>query len=178
MAGTGDHQVMKAIAEKRKEFKDFRQPLRLGLYSHAVMINQALGILFMGGGQYSLRHDRQAIAMLLLATYPFGNAAHPAEERHYLAANRHLYAIAVEKRSLQVLYRFLFSSFCLSSFEQWGVHEQPHLLHMLKGLGATSFSGVTAFQKCAMLRDFLRRLLKRRQENWYDFQYVCIRRTS
>eukprot|EP00920_Eleutheroschizon_duboscqi_P018464 GHVT01043971.1.p1 GENE.GHVT01043971.1~~GHVT01043971.1.p1 ORF type:complete len:493 (+),score=2.97 GHVT01043971.1:797-2275(+) len=101
MAGTGDHQVMKAIAEKRKEFKDFRQPLRLGLYSHAVMINQALGILFMGGGQYSLRHDRQAIAMLLLATYPFGNAAHPAEERHYLAANRHLYAIAVEKRSLQ-----------------------------------------------------------------------------
>ena len=63
-------------------------------------LGMALGILFMGGGRYSLSTSPSAIAALVCALFPRWPIS-PLENRYHLQAFRHLYALAVEPRCLE-----------------------------------------------------------------------------
>ncbi|GAA5875766.1 hypothetical protein JCM3774_006451 [Rhodotorula dairenensis] len=94
MAGTGEVNVLRRLRVAH------------GLYSEGVTYgshlasHMALGLLFLGGGRYTLGNSDAAIAALLLSLYP----AFPAtsvENRAHLQAFRHLWVLAVEPRYLE-----------------------------------------------------------------------------
>lgn len=68
MAGTGNLEVMRFVRYLRT---------RVGLSSSSVvtygshlMIHMALGLLFLGGGRYTLSNSPAAVAALIAAFYP------------------------------------------------------------------------------------------------------------
>ncbi|KAF5270424.1 hypothetical protein FQR65_LT05612 [Abscondita terminalis] len=95
MAGTGNLQVMRIVRHLRR---------RVGLASSAVVtygshlaIHMALGLLFLGGGRYTLSNSPASVAALICAFYP-KFPTHSADNRYHLQAFRHLYVLAVEPR--------------------------------------------------------------------------------
>ncbi|KAK4883598.1 hypothetical protein RN001_006917 [Aquatica leii] len=95
MAGTGNLQIMRIVRHLRR---------RVGLASSAVVtygshlaIHMALGLLFLGGGRYTLSNSPASIAALICAFYP-KFPTHSADNRYHLQAFRHLYVLAVEPR--------------------------------------------------------------------------------
>uniref|UniRef100_A0A8C2IKX9 Anaphase-promoting complex subunit 1 n=1 Tax=Cyprinus carpio TaxID=7962 RepID=A0A8C2IKX9_CYPCA len=61
--------------------------------------HMALGLLFLGGGRYTLSTSNSAIAALLCALYPHF-PAHSTDNRYHLQALRHLAVLAAEPRLL------------------------------------------------------------------------------
>lgn len=68
MAGTGNLEVMRLVRHLRR---------RVGVNSSSVvtygshlMTHMALGLLFLGGGRYTLSNSPSAIAALIAAFYP------------------------------------------------------------------------------------------------------------
>ncbi|KAJ8248603.1 hypothetical protein GJAV_G00243760 [Gymnothorax javanicus] len=61
--------------------------------------HMALGLLFLGGGRYTLSTSNSAIAALLCALYPHF-PAHSTDNRYHLQALRHLVVLAAEPRLL------------------------------------------------------------------------------
>ncbi|ELK26073.1 Anaphase-promoting complex subunit 1 [Myotis davidii] len=68
-------------------------------YGFHLAHHMALGILFLGGGRYSLSTSNSSIAALLCALYPHF-PAHSTDNRYHLQALRHLYVLAAEPRLL------------------------------------------------------------------------------
>ncbi|KAF5273421.1 hypothetical protein FQA39_LY07438 [Lamprigera yunnana] len=95
MAGTGNLQIMRIVRHLRR---------RVGLSSSAVVtygshlaIHMSLGLLFLGGGRYTLSNSPASIAALICAFYP-KFPTHSSDNRYHLQAFRHLYVLAVEPR--------------------------------------------------------------------------------
>ncbi|XP_045465674.1 anaphase-promoting complex subunit 1 isoform X2 [Harmonia axyridis] len=95
MAGTGNLDVMKLIRHLRK---------RVGVSSSAIVtygshlaIHMALGLLFLGGGKFTLSNSPASVAALICAFYP-KFPTHSNDNRYHLQAFRHLYVLAVESR--------------------------------------------------------------------------------
>lgn len=67
MAGTGDLEVLRLCRHLRS-----RVGVGYGyvLYGSHMAISMALGLLFMGGGRYTLSSDPEAIAAMLCAFFP------------------------------------------------------------------------------------------------------------
>lgn len=61
-----------------------------------------LGLLFLGGGKFSLKRDPVSIACLLLSILP-RYPMRASDHKHHLQALRHLYVLAVEPRVLQTI---------------------------------------------------------------------------
>ncbi|XP_071453561.1 anaphase-promoting complex subunit 1 [Hetaerina americana] len=68
-------------------------------YGSHLATHMALGLLFLGGGRYTLSTSPPAIAALLCAFFP-KFPTHSNDNRYHLQALRHLYVLAVEPRLL------------------------------------------------------------------------------
>ncbi|KAM9365814.1 anaphase-promoting complex subunit 1 isoform 2-T3 [Pholidichthys leucotaenia] len=93
MAGTGDLKVLQFCRFLHK---------RMGTemnYGFHMAHHMALGLLFLGGGRYTLSTSNSAIAALLCALYPHF-PAHSTDNRYHLQALRHLVVLAAEPRLL------------------------------------------------------------------------------
>ncbi|KAI0221452.1 Anaphase-promoting complex subunit 1 [Lamellibrachia satsuma] len=96
MAGTGNLDVLRLCRHLRS---------RVGanynyvLYGSHLGVSMALGLLFMGGGRYTLGTKPECVAILLCAIYPMW-PIHSNDNRYHLQAFRHLYVLAAEPRIL------------------------------------------------------------------------------
>ncbi|XP_075452467.1 anaphase-promoting complex subunit 1 [Ascaphus truei] len=68
-------------------------------YGFHLAHHMTLGMLFLGGGRYSLSTSNSSIAALLCALYPHF-PVHSTDNRYHLQALRHLYVLAAEPRLL------------------------------------------------------------------------------
>ena len=92
-AGSGDLDVF-----RRLRVLHGRQTADVTCGSH-MAVHMAIGVLFMGGGQYSFSNSDSAVAALLSAFYP-QFPVFPADNRAHLQAFRHLWVLAAERRCL------------------------------------------------------------------------------
>ncbi|GJN93756.1 hypothetical protein Rhopal_006813-T1 [Rhodotorula paludigena] len=94
MAGTGEINVLRRLRVAHGLFSE-------GVtYGSHLATHMALGLLFLGQGQYTLGNSDAAVAALLLALYP-ALPATATENRAHLQAYRHLWVLAVEPRYLE-----------------------------------------------------------------------------
>ncbi|XP_030051793.1 anaphase-promoting complex subunit 1 [Microcaecilia unicolor] len=68
-------------------------------YGFHLAHHMALGLLFLGGGRYTLSTSNSSIAAVLCALYPHF-PVHSTDNRYHLQALRHLYVLAAEPRLL------------------------------------------------------------------------------
>ncbi|XP_046664707.1 anaphase-promoting complex subunit 1 isoform X3 [Homalodisca vitripennis] len=94
MAGSGDLEVMRVC---RYLHSRVGQPTVT--YGSHLATHMALGLLFLGGGRYTLSTSPPAIAALLTAFFP-KFPTHSNDNRYHLQALRHLYVLAAESRLL------------------------------------------------------------------------------
>ncbi|KAI8072429.1 hypothetical protein BC940DRAFT_344469 [Gongronella butleri] len=66
-------------------------------YGSHMAAHMALGLLFCGHGQYTLKNDMQSVASLLCAFYPF-YPTQPDDQKYHLQAFRHLWIMALDQR--------------------------------------------------------------------------------
>uniref|UniRef100_A0A4W4HBL4 Anaphase-promoting complex subunit 1 n=1 Tax=Electrophorus electricus TaxID=8005 RepID=A0A4W4HBL4_ELEEL len=93
MAGSGDLKVLQLCRFLHKRtFGEMN-------YGFHMAHHMALGLLFLGGGRYTLSTSNSAIAALLCALYPHF-PAHSTDNRYHLQALRHLCVLAAEPRLL------------------------------------------------------------------------------
>ena len=93
MAGTGEINCLRRL---RYAYGMYNHPIRYG--SH-VANHMSIGLLFLGGGRYTLGTSDAAIACMVAAFYPrFAHVS--SDNKSYLQAYRHLWVLAVEPRCL------------------------------------------------------------------------------
>jgi len=96
MAGTGDLDTFRLLRTIRWRCDD---EIRYG--SH-MAYGAAIGLLFLGGGSYTLGRSSEDIAALVTAFFPRLPST-TSDNQHHLQALRHLYALAVEKREVRAV---------------------------------------------------------------------------
>ncbi|CAH1966637.1 unnamed protein product [Acanthoscelides obtectus] len=95
MAGTGNLEIMRLIRHLRRRVGVSNSPIVT--YGSHLALHMALGLLFLGGGRYTLSNSPESIAALICAFYP-KFPTHSNDNRYHLQAFRHLYVLAVEAR--------------------------------------------------------------------------------
>ncbi|KAL6308208.1 hypothetical protein BKA93DRAFT_725930 [Sparassis latifolia] len=93
MAGTGEINCLRRL---RYAYGMYNHPIRYGTY---VTTHMSLGLLFLGGGRFTLGTSDAAIACMIAAFFP-RYAAISSDNKSYLQALRHLWVLAVEPRCL------------------------------------------------------------------------------
>uniref|UniRef100_A0A668AJ74 Anaphase-promoting complex subunit 1 n=2 Tax=Myripristis murdjan TaxID=586833 RepID=A0A668AJ74_9TELE len=93
MAGSGNLKVLQLCRFLHKRTSGEM------IYGFHMAHHMALGLLFLGGGRYTLSTSNSAIAALLCALYPHF-PAHSTDNRYHLQALRHLAVLAAEPRLL------------------------------------------------------------------------------
>lgn len=96
MAGTGHLDTFRLLRSLRGQVDKTIQP------GHQMALHMAIGLLFLGGGRYSLRTDPPAIAALVCAIFPRFPVTID-DNRYHLQALRHFYVLAVEARCIQTI---------------------------------------------------------------------------
>ncbi|XP_059480357.1 anaphase-promoting complex subunit 1 isoform X2 [Neocloeon triangulifer] len=96
MAGTGELSVLRLCRFLRSRVGPNHAVVTYG--SH-LATHMALGLLFLGGGRYTLSTSAQSVAALLCAFFP-KFPTHSNDNRYHLQAFRHLYVLAAEPRLL------------------------------------------------------------------------------
>ncbi|KAK3580765.1 hypothetical protein CHS0354_023054 [Potamilus streckersoni] len=95
MAGTGNLDVLRICRMFRSRVGP---PYNLYvMYGSHMAISMAIGLLFLGGGRYTLSTKPEAIGVLLCAFFP-KFPIHSNDNRYHLQAFRHLYVLAAESR--------------------------------------------------------------------------------
>ncbi|KAF4523327.1 hypothetical protein B566_EDAN011807 [Ephemera danica] len=94
MAGTGDLHCVRLIRMLRSRVGPAYPVVTYG--SH-LATHMALGLLFLGGGRYTLSSSPPAVAAMLCAFFP-KFPTHSNDNRYHLQAFRHLYVLAAEPR--------------------------------------------------------------------------------
>ncbi|KAJ8917136.1 hypothetical protein NQ315_012628 [Exocentrus adspersus] len=95
MAGTGNLEIMRLVRHLRRRVGLSNSPIVT--YGSHLAIHMALGLLFLGGGRYTLSNSPSSVAALICAFYP-KFPTHSNDNRYHLQAFRHLYVLAVEPR--------------------------------------------------------------------------------
>ena len=93
MAGTGEINCLRRL---RYSYGMYNQAMRYGTH---MATHMSLGLLFLGGGRYTLGSSDAAIACLIAALFP-RFAPVSSDNKSYLQALRHLWVLAVEPRCL------------------------------------------------------------------------------
>ncbi|OBZ68319.1 Anaphase-promoting complex subunit 1, partial [Grifola frondosa] len=93
MAGTGEINCLRRL---RYAYGMYNQPIKYGTY---VSTHMSLGLLFLGGGRFTLGTSDAAIACMVAAFFPRW-AQISSENKSYLQALRYLWVLAVEPRCL------------------------------------------------------------------------------
>ena len=94
MAGTGDLATLRLCRALRQRVGPQHHQVTYGNHMCHAM---ATGLLFLGGGKYSLKTTPLAIGALLCALYPHFPLT-STDNRYHLQAFRHLYVLACEPR--------------------------------------------------------------------------------
>ncbi|CAL1682145.1 unnamed protein product [Lasius platythorax] len=94
MAGTGDLDIMRICRHVRTRIGPASGVVTYG--SHLAS-HMALGLLFLGGGKYTLSNSPNAVAALIISLFP-KFPTHSNDNRYHLQALRHLYVLAAEPR--------------------------------------------------------------------------------
>ncbi|XP_076632222.1 anaphase promoting complex subunit 1 [Colletes latitarsis] len=94
MAGTGDLEIMRICRHVRTRVGPASSVVTYG--SH-LATHMALGLLFLGGGKYTLSNSPSAVAALIISLFP-KFPTHSNDNRYHLQALRHLYVLAAEPR--------------------------------------------------------------------------------
>ncbi|PCH43928.1 hypothetical protein WOLCODRAFT_104419 [Wolfiporia cocos MD-104 SS10] len=93
MAGTGEINCLRRL---RYAYGMYNQPIRYGTH---LATHMSLGLLFLGGGRFTLGTSDAAIACMVAAFFPkFVHVS--SDNKSYLQAFRHLWVLAVEPRCL------------------------------------------------------------------------------
>lgn len=96
MAGTGDLDTLCLLRMLRWRCDD---DIR---YGNHMAYGAAIGLLFLGGGSFTLGRSPEDIAALVLAFFPrFPSTT--SDNQHHLQALRHCYALAVVKREIRAI---------------------------------------------------------------------------
>ena len=93
MAGTGDVACLRIFRELRWKVEDVSFGTHLSL-------SMSIGMLFLAGGNASVKRDPLSIACLLLSICP-RFPARTVDNQYHMQAFRHLYVLAVENRVLK-----------------------------------------------------------------------------
>jgi anaphase-promoting complex subunit 1 len=93
MAGTGEINCLRRL---RYSYGMYNQAMRYGTH---MATHMSLGLLFLGGGRYTLGSSDAAIACLVAAFFPRFSPV-SSDNKSYLQALRHLWVLAVEPRCL------------------------------------------------------------------------------
>ncbi|TIB13013.1 hypothetical protein E3P89_01390 [Wallemia ichthyophaga] len=93
MAGTGELGILKRLRIAHGQFgaSSGRN------FGSQMATHMALGLLFLGGGEYTLTNSNEAVGFLLCALYPKWPMT-PADQSNHPFAYRHLWVKAVQKR--------------------------------------------------------------------------------
>ncbi|XP_033359600.1 anaphase-promoting complex subunit 1 isoform X2 [Bombus vosnesenskii] len=94
MAGTGNLEIMRICRHIRTRVGPASNVVTYG--SH-LATHMALGLLFLGGGKYTLSNSPSAVAALIISLFP-KFPTHSNDNRYHLQALRHLYVLAAEPR--------------------------------------------------------------------------------
>ncbi|XP_020285295.1 anaphase-promoting complex subunit 1 isoform X2 [Pseudomyrmex gracilis] len=94
MAGTGNLDIMRICRHIRTRVG---QASGVVTYGSHLATHMALGLLFLGGGRYTLSNSPNAVAALIIALFP-KFPTHSNDNRYHLQALRHLYVLAAEPR--------------------------------------------------------------------------------
>jgi anaphase-promoting complex subunit 1 len=93
MAGTGEINCLRRL---RYSYGMYNQMVRYGTH---VATHMSLGLLFLGGGRFTLGNSDAAVACMIAAFFPrFAQVSF--DNKSYLQALRHLWVLAVEPRCL------------------------------------------------------------------------------
>ncbi|KAI0743730.1 hypothetical protein C8Q80DRAFT_1272379 [Daedaleopsis nitida] len=92
MAGTGEVNCLRRL---RYAYGMYNHPIR---YATHVATHMSIGLLFLGGGRYTLGTSDAAIACMVAAFYPRFSVS--SDNKTYIQAYRHLWVLAVEPRCL------------------------------------------------------------------------------
>ena len=95
-AGSGDLEIIRIIRLLRSRVGPKNPTVTYG--SH-MALHMALGMLFFGGGRYTLSTSPEAVAAMVAAFFP-KFPTHSNDNRYHLQALRHLYVLAAEPRLL------------------------------------------------------------------------------
>ncbi|XP_039313778.1 anaphase-promoting complex subunit 1 isoform X3 [Solenopsis invicta] len=94
MAGTGNLDIMRICRHIRTRVGPASGVVTYG--SH-LATHMALGLIFLGGGKYTLSNSPNAVAALIISLFP-KFPTHSNDNRYHLQALRHLYVLAAEPR--------------------------------------------------------------------------------
>jgi hypothetical protein len=95
MAGTGDVDCLRTIRELRWRVDEVNHGTHLAL-------SMSIGMLFLAGGNASVKKDPLSIACLLLSMCP-RFPSRTIDNQYHLQAFRHMYVIAIENRVLKTV---------------------------------------------------------------------------
>ncbi|KAK9766803.1 Anaphase-promoting complex subunit 1 [Basidiobolus ranarum] len=93
MAGTGNLEVMRRLRVLHGRVTPDVT------YGNHMASHMALGLLFLGGGNFTLGRSNKAIAALVISLFP-RYPKDPSDNRSHLQALRHLWVLAIEPRCL------------------------------------------------------------------------------
>lgn len=95
MAGTGNIDCLRTFRELRFRVDDVT-------YGTHLALNMAIGMLFLAGGNASVKRDPLSIACLVMAFAP-NYPLRTTDNQYHLQPLRHLYVLAVEERALHTV---------------------------------------------------------------------------
>ena len=95
MAGSGDIDCLRTIRELRWRVEDVN-------FGTHMALSMSIGMLFLAGGNASVKRDPLSIACLLLCICP-RYPARTVDNQFHLQAFRHMYVVAVENRVLKTV---------------------------------------------------------------------------
>ena len=98
MAGTGDLATLRLLLSTRQRVEE------RSAFSREQGWSMCLGLLFLGGGEWSVKRGKSAIGPLLLSLFPtFPSGTASSDNRLYLQPLRHMYALSAECRTLKAI---------------------------------------------------------------------------
>merc|ERR1719323_1758337 len=95
MTGSGDLDVIRLVRFLRSRVGPNKHSTVT--YGSHMALHMALGLLFLGGGRYTLNTRPESVAAMLAAFFP-KFPTHSNDNRYHLQALRHLYVLAAEPR--------------------------------------------------------------------------------
>ncbi len=97
MAGSGDLDVIRLVRFLRSRVGPNKHSTVT--YGSHMALHMSLGLLFLGGGRYTLNTKPESVAAMVAAFFP-KFPTHSNDNRYHLQALRHLYVLASEPRLL------------------------------------------------------------------------------
>ncbi|RDD40313.1 Anaphase-promoting complex subunit 1 [Trichoplax sp. H2] len=92
MSGTGNLTVLKTLRKLHSQLGSTEIN-----YGRHMAIHMSIGLLFLGGGRYTLNTTNESVAYLVASLYPYF-PANSCDNKYHLQALRHLYALASQPR--------------------------------------------------------------------------------